>query len=75
MGLPFLVISNVKGAEIILSSLVELQAMAAGLRNDRGATAVEYALMVALIAVIIIVAVALVGTNLKGIFNKTATSV
>jgi pilus assembly protein Flp/PilA len=46
------------------------------LRNhEGGATAVEYALMVALIAVVIIVAVKLLGTNLSTLFNKTATSI
>jgi pilus assembly protein Flp/PilA len=43
--------------------------------TERGATAVEYGLMVALIAIVIIVAVATLGTNLSGIFDKTATSV
>ena len=43
--------------------------------RDRGATAVEYGLIVALIAVIIIVAVALLGTNLRSTFNQVATSV
>lgn len=43
--------------------------------RDRGATAVEYGLIVALIAVIIIVAVALLGTNLRGIFNNVANSI
>jgi pilus assembly protein Flp/PilA len=43
--------------------------------RDRGATAVEYGLMVALIAIIIIVAVALLGTNLSNIFQNTANSV
>ena len=37
-----------------------------------GATAVEYGLIVALIAVVIIVAVALIGTNLAGVFNFIA---
>lgn len=46
------------------------------LRNhEGGATAVEYGLMVALIAIVIIVAVKLLGTNLSTLFNKTATSV
>ena len=43
--------------------------------NDRGATAVEYGLMFALIAIVIIVAVALLGDNLSGLFNQTASSV
>ena len=44
-------------------------------REERGATAVEYGLMVALIAVVIITAVTLLGTNLSGLFNKIAGSV
>jgi len=47
----------------------------AELRSDRGATAVEYGLLVALIAVIIIVAVALLGNNLLRTFNTVASSV
>jgi len=39
-------------------------------QNESGASAVEYGLLVALIAVVIITAVALVGTNLTAIFNK-----
>jgi len=42
---------------------------------ERGATAVEYGLMVALIAVVIIVAVKFLGTNLSSLFNTTATKV
>ena len=44
------------------------------LRSDQGATAVEYGLMVALIAIVIIVAVALLGTNLSTLFDNVATS-
>lgn len=43
--------------------------------REPGMTAVEYGLMVALIAIVIIVAVALLGGNLSGLFNKVATSV
>jgi len=59
----------------MLSHLVKLQVKAAALRNDRGATAVEYGLMVALIAIVIIVAVSLLGTRLSGLFNTVASSV
>lgn len=45
------------------------------LADSRGATAVEYGLIVALIAVVVIVAVALIGTNLSTIFNRTANSI
>ena len=43
--------------------------------NERGATAVEYGLMVALIAIVIIVAVSALGTNLTGLFNTAASSI
>lgn len=43
--------------------------------EDRGATAVEYGLLVALIAIVIIVAVTLLGNNLKDLFNETASSI
>jgi len=51
---------------------IRLTAMA---KTERGASAVEYGLLVALIAIIIIVAVTLLGKNLSGIFNKTANSI
>jgi pilus assembly protein Flp/PilA len=50
--------------------------LAARLRRDqRGATAVEYGIMVALIAVVIIVAVTLLGSNLTSTFNSVACKV
>ena len=42
------------------------------LRSKRGVTAIEYGLIAALIAVAIIVAVSLVGTNLQLTFNTIA---
>ena len=44
-------------------------------RDDSGATAIEYGLIAALIAVVIIGAVTLVGTNLSGTFQSVATAV
>ncbi|MGX1770386.1 Flp family type IVb pilin [Dietzia sp. NPDC055343] len=41
-------------------------------RKDRGATAVEYGLMVGLIAVVIIAGVTLLGDNLQTMFNNIA---
>ena len=38
-------------------------------RDDRGATAVEYGMMVALIAAVIVAIVTLVGTDVKNAFN------
>jgi pilus assembly protein Flp/PilA len=59
----------------MLSRLVKFQVKIAALRSDRGATAVEYGLMVALIAIVIITAVSLLGTHLSGLFNTVAGSV
>lgn len=59
----------------MLQLLATLQAFVAE-RFDReeGATAVEYGLMVALIAIVIIAAVTLVGQNLSTVFNNIATA-
>jgi pilus assembly protein Flp/PilA len=38
--------------------------------DERGATAVEYGMIVALIAAVIIVAVTALGTQVNGAFNK-----
>ena len=45
------------------------------LKDDKGASAVEYALLVALIAAVIVGAVTLVGGNLKTTFHYAATIV
>jgi pilus assembly protein Flp/PilA len=43
-------------------------------RDESGATAIEYGLIAALIAVVIITALQNVGTNLNGKFTTIATS-
>ena len=43
--------------------------------EEGGATAVEYALMVALIAVVIIAAVAFIGTSASSTFNEVGSEV
>jgi pilus assembly protein Flp/PilA len=43
--------------------------------DERGVTSVEYGLMVALIAVVIIGAVTLLGTNLRTLFNNVAGAI
>jgi pilus assembly protein Flp/PilA len=53
----------------MLKHLVKFQVRAAQLRDERGATAVEYGLMVALIAVVIIVAVTALGSQLSTMFT------
>jgi pilus assembly protein Flp/PilA len=45
------------------------------IRDDKAATMVEYALMVALIAVIALVAVKVLGTNASSTFNTAAASI
>ncbi|TLM85468.1 Flp family type IVb pilin [Pseudarthrobacter sp. NamE2] len=44
-------------------------------RDEKGATAVEYGIMVALIAVVIIVAVSTLGGTLNGMFETVSTDI
>jgi pilus assembly protein Flp/PilA len=55
--------------------LLKLQVKRPRVRDDRGATAVEYGLMVGLIAVVIIGVVTTLGSNLSSIFDAVASSV
>ncbi len=52
-----------------------MQALRRLWRDEEGATAVEYGLMVALIAAVIITAVTLLGTNLSTLFNQVAGAI
>jgi pilus assembly protein Flp/PilA len=45
------------------------------LRDEQGATAIEYGLIAALIAVAAITAMTTLGSNLSGTFNVVATTV
>jgi len=45
------------------------------IREEKGATMVEYGLMVALIAVVVIAAVTLIGGNLNNQFNTVASKI
>jgi pilus assembly protein Flp/PilA len=51
-----------------------LTAITTFIRDEEGATAVEYGLMAALIAAVIIAAVTAVGTSLSELFDGIATS-
>jgi len=42
--------------------------------SESGASAIEYGLIAALIASVIVIAVGLVGTNLSGLFSNLATN-
>ena len=59
----------------MLRHFVKFQTNLAQIRDDRGATAVEYGLMVGLIAVVIIAGVTLLGTKVSALFNTVQTSV
>jgi len=47
--------------------------LAKSLKEDKGASAVEYAILVAVIAAVIVGAVTLLGGNLKTIFENVAS--
>jgi pilus assembly protein Flp/PilA len=42
------------------------------LKDESGATAIEYGLIAALVAVVLVTALGLVGTNLSSLFNTVA---
>ncbi|MBT9255907.1 Flp family type IVb pilin [Phycicoccus sp. MAQZ13P-2] len=44
-------------------------------RRERGATAVEYALMIGLVAIVIIASVTILGRNLTTFFQNAAASI
>ena len=44
-------------------------------KKERGATAVEYGIMVALIAAVIITVVATLGTNITSLFTKVGSAI
>jgi len=58
-----------------VTALVALRDRFFGVDQERGATATEYALLLAFIAVVIITAVTLFGANLTGLFSNAASSV
>jgi pilus assembly protein Flp/PilA len=43
-----------------------------GIRSEQGVTAIEYGLIAGLVAIVIVTAVGLVGTNLSGLFTYIA---
>lgn len=44
------------------------------MKDESGATAIEYGLIAALVAVVIIAALGALGTNLSSTFNKVSTN-
>ena len=60
----------------MLKSYVHVQTFLSGLlnRDDRGATAVEYGLIVALIAAVIIVIVSTLGGQVSSAFSKVSAN-
>ena len=71
---------NIILAQILLKFLKErrptlMNRLFTFFKNDRGASAVEYGLLVALIAAVIVGAVTLLGGNLQATFNYIATIV
>ena len=44
------------------------------MKSEKGATAIEYGLIAALVAVVIITAVTALGTKLSGVFNSVSSS-
>jgi pilus assembly protein Flp/PilA len=55
-----------------MKRLARILAQAFAISNEKGVTAIEYGLIASLVAVVIITAVTLVGTNLSTTFNTIA---
>lgn len=60
---------------LVLTELPSGLASARRRLDDRGVTAVEYGLLVALIAMVIVVAVLALGHNLSSLFNNASNCV
>ena len=59
----------------VMQNIAKSIAASLNVKSERGVTAIEYGLLAALIALAIITAVTLVGTNLTTTFNTIATKV
>lgn len=59
----------------MLTQMVKFQNRLAQLRDERGATAVEYGLMVALIAAVIVTVVAFLGTQIQTAFQSVSDAI
>ena len=70
--LIYIVFDKIEGPNMYTSALSWWTSF---LKSDRGVTAIEYGLIAALIAVVIIAAITLVGTELQTTFNLISTAV
>jgi pilus assembly protein Flp/PilA len=64
---------------MFMNALVAVRAMGGSVaertRSERGASMVEYALLVGLIAVVAVVAVTFLGNGIQGLFNHAGNSI
>jgi pilus assembly protein Flp/PilA len=63
---------------MFMNALVAVRAMGGSVaerRSERGASMVEYALLVGLIAVVAVVAVTFLGNGITGLFNHAGNSI
>ena len=65
--------SGVGHPRVFLKLETEMNLISRFVRDESGATAIEYGLIAALIAVVIITGVTAVGTNLSQTFNSLST--
>jgi pilus assembly protein Flp/PilA len=49
--------------------------LAVRMRNEEGQTMAEYGILIAVIAIVVVIAAATLGTSITGLFNSTATKV
>jgi pilus assembly protein Flp/PilA len=66
--------SNLRKEKTMLKMMVWCQQALWAVKNEKGATAIEYGLLAGLISVVIIAAVTIVGTQLNQIFVAIGTA-
>lgn len=70
-GLPFRWLAGRSG-NLLTKEIIMLEMLKKFVRDEEGVTAIEYGLIAALIAVVIITAVTNVGTSLAAVFQEIA---
>jgi len=68
-------LESLKSIALVFGDQVMIKFVTRFLKDESGATAIEYGLIVALIAVVIVTAVTTLGTKLNTAFTKAGTAV
>jgi pilus assembly protein Flp/PilA len=64
--------TKIRSIEIFMRLHAQLTAVTVQLQREQGQALAEYALLIGLIAVVVVVAVKLLGTDISSVFNSVA---